>query len=352
MSKPRLAILGAGLTGLTLAYRLQSRYDVTIFESRDRVGGRILTDRKDGLAPVEMGATWFGNKHRHLTALLTELGLSPFEQRTGGRAIYESISTSPPQVIDLPPNDEPSYRIAGGSDALTHALRDRLNVNIRLKEAVEELEWKEDTVLVSSERETGAFDRAVATLPPNLFYRTIRRTPELPAELLKLAGNTHTWMGESIKVGFRFPRAFWKGKGPGGTIFSNVGPVTEMYDHTDVNEQTHALKGFMNGAYHSLAKEERRSLIVEQLHKYYGDNMDDGAEYLEYVWRYDPHTFAPNEGHVLPHQHNGHPAFREAFWDGRLYLAGSETDSTFPGYMDGAVGSAEYVARRLRALIS
>ena len=64
-------ILGAGLTGLTLAYRLRaSGLSIRLLEGRDRLGGRILTLRDPADAPREMGATWFGQKHTALVGLL------------------------------------------------------------------------------------------------------------------------------------------------------------------------------------------------------------------------------------------------------------------------------------------
>ena len=54
-----ILILGAGLCGLTLAYRLQQAGKaVRVLEARQRIGGRMETiAAKDG-TPIEMGATW------------------------------------------------------------------------------------------------------------------------------------------------------------------------------------------------------------------------------------------------------------------------------------------------------
>jgi len=51
-------VVGAGIAGLAAASRLQSfGYTVIVLEGRDRIGGRIHTDRGWGV-PVELGATW------------------------------------------------------------------------------------------------------------------------------------------------------------------------------------------------------------------------------------------------------------------------------------------------------
>ena len=43
---PRIAVIGAGLAGLTCAYRLQQAgYAATVYEASDRVGGRCWTIR-------------------------------------------------------------------------------------------------------------------------------------------------------------------------------------------------------------------------------------------------------------------------------------------------------------------
>ena len=45
----RVAVVGAGLAGLTSAIYLQRNgADVTVFESSDRVGGRVTSDLIDG----------------------------------------------------------------------------------------------------------------------------------------------------------------------------------------------------------------------------------------------------------------------------------------------------------------
>jgi len=350
ITRRTVVIIGAGLTGLSLARLLQSAgVDYLLLEARDRLGGRILTSRTNDGTPLELGATWLGKKHTAVVNLLEALGLETFVQVTGGRAIYEAISTSPPQVVQLPQNDEPSYRIAGGSDALIQALASELPpAAIRLEECVTRLEGTLTEVRITTDKATYLATRVVSTLPPNLLLGSIEISPALPAALVELAERTHTWMGESIKVGLRYAQPFWRAEGgPGGTIFSNVGPVSEMYDHADVENKGFALKGFLNGTYYPLQREERRAMVLNQLRKYYGGVVDDYLAYEEAVWRAEAHTFHPYAAHVLPHQNNGHPAYRESYLNGRLFLAGSETATEYPGYMDGAVRSAAWAFDQL-----
>ena len=41
--RPRVAIVGSGISGLTAAYRLQPHADVTVFEQNDWIGGHTHT---------------------------------------------------------------------------------------------------------------------------------------------------------------------------------------------------------------------------------------------------------------------------------------------------------------------
>lgn len=60
--KPRVVIIGAGMAGIAAAQRLQKqagagRYELTILEASDRIGGRICSSEFNGEG-IELGATW------------------------------------------------------------------------------------------------------------------------------------------------------------------------------------------------------------------------------------------------------------------------------------------------------
>ena len=86
--RERLAVIGAGVSGLTAAYLLQRRYDVTLFEAEDRLGGhahthRVITPKGDELA-VDSGFIVFNNvTYPHLTRLLDEIGIGSVVTRMG-----------------------------------------------------------------------------------------------------------------------------------------------------------------------------------------------------------------------------------------------------------------------------
>ena len=342
-----ILIIGAGLTGLTLAYFLVKKgFRIGILEGRNRSGGRILTVGNKQ-TPLEMGATWVSPQHRQLLALLKELKLDIFEQKIGETAFYEPSVNSPHQLVALPTNQEPSYRIKGGSSLLINTLEQQLKtVDIVGDCVVESIEESEEYLLVKTNQGTFKTNHVVSTLPPFLFLNTIKVSPSLPKEFYEVAQQTHTWMGESIKIGLRYADAFWNEDKLSGTIFSNQGPITEMYDHSNFEQDQFALKGFLNNAYFSISKEERIELIMRQLEKYYGPRVRNYLNYEELIWQHETLTYKPYEGHLFPHQNNGHPIYRNSFLHNRLYIAGTETASVFPGYMEGAIRSAREVASK------
>ena len=262
LNKTDILIIGGGLTGLTIAYLLrQSKSKVVVVEARDRVGGRIHTVHTDSTVPLEMGATWLGNKHTALVHLLKELNIDKYEQRMGDKAIYE-VEESATQLIPIPYNPDPSYRIEGGSSHLIHTLANQIGEEkILTGQTVTTIRQQEAFFKVKTNKNTFQAKIVISTLPPFLLTETIDIEPALPEEVVSIARDTHTWMGESIKVGLSYAQPFWREKVGTGTIFSNIGPINEMYDHSNQADTKYGLKGFINNTYFTATKEQRLSLI-------------------------------------------------------------------------------------------
>jgi monoamine oxidase len=76
-----VAIIGAGLSGLSLADRLlESNGDIAVFEARNRCGGRILSHSMPATDFAgDLGPTWVWPDHQpHIAALIKRLGLQLF----------------------------------------------------------------------------------------------------------------------------------------------------------------------------------------------------------------------------------------------------------------------------------
>ena len=78
-------VVGAGVAGLTAAHLLaDAGKDVVVLEARDRVGGRIVTDRRYGLA-TDLGASWIhGITDSPVAAAADAFGMQMVEFTVGG----------------------------------------------------------------------------------------------------------------------------------------------------------------------------------------------------------------------------------------------------------------------------
>lgn len=341
--KENVLIIGAGLTGLLLAYRLKKQgIPVIVLEARDRIGGRIYTHLSAQETPIEMGATWLGRQHTALVSLLQELDISIYAQYTEGSAWYEPAPMQAPQEVLLPPNESPSYRIQGGSSVLTHTLGKALGTDvILLNTIVTNIKATDKAIEVHTKDKVYTASKVVSTLPPNLLTTSIQFSPTLPEDITAIAKKTHTWMGESIKFGISYASPFWKEHHWSGTLFSNIGPITEMYDHTSLESGKYALKGFLNSNLSIVTKEIRQEKVFAQLKRTFGQKALEYIAYEETVWQEQSFSYAPYENYILPHQNNGQARYQETHYDNRFYIAGSETASYYGGYMEGAVQSAQ-----------
>ena len=71
------AVIGAGIAGTAAAYQLKkSGFAVTVFEERDRVGGRIWSIRKGDFL-MDLGTSAYLGTYREAIELIHEVGLGP-----------------------------------------------------------------------------------------------------------------------------------------------------------------------------------------------------------------------------------------------------------------------------------
>lgn len=352
-SNKKVIIIGGGLSGLTLAFLLrQQNINVMVLEARDRLGGRIFTAKSNGQAPLELGATWFNRTHTAVLSLLSLLQIDTFQQRMDSHVYYEPFADQPHQLVQIPPNNDPSFRVIGGTSKLIDGLAQTLNQNdIYLNTVVTDI--KESNNLIEIKTNHGSFnsDILISTLPPYLLQKSINFDPELPKDLTEVADQTHTWMSESIKVGLRYKEPFWRKEGSCGTVYSNAGPITEFYDHSNYEDKLYALKGFVKDEFSKLSKDERIKLIMKQLSSYYGEQAASYISYEETVWRSENYTHQDYSRYIIPHQNNGHPIYSETYYKGKLFISGSETASHFGGYMEGAIRSALRTSEQIKNLI-
>jgi monoamine oxidase len=84
-----VAVVGAGLSGLTAALRLQEAgRSVVVLEARERVGGRTLNEPIGEGQVVELGGQWVGPTHTAILALAGEVGVDTFPTHITGDHLF------------------------------------------------------------------------------------------------------------------------------------------------------------------------------------------------------------------------------------------------------------------------
>lgn len=223
-----IAIIGAGVSGLYAASLLiEKGYDVTVFEARDRIGGRVLS-RDD----FDLGPTWYWPEtETTITQLIERLSLPTFSQYTAGDLMLERQLG----VIErhtLPPGHiVPSMRLVGGMASLTTALAATLPAGmIQLESTVTSIRQTDNEVVIELEAgQTTAFTHVILAIPPRLVSR-ISFQPELSETTKEKLENTPTWMAGQAKVLAVYDRPFWRDNGLSGQGMSWAGVLQEIHD--------------------------------------------------------------------------------------------------------------------------
>ena len=341
-----IGIIGAGLSGLLIASRLQEAgIPFKLLEARNRAGGRIHTLRENN-TPLEMGATWFAQKHVNLWTLLKELELEPFKQRIQNSFLYQSHLHAKVQKIALPPQ-EPSYRIAGGTGKIIDALARRFTPeSIHFEHVVKAINISNQRVKVITTRGDFEFEALIWCAPPKLFVEQVKIVPALPQQLQEVMQQTHTWMEDSIKLAVTYTKPFWREQGLPTSLFSNEGPIMEFYDHSDKDNQNFALCGFVHPNFNHTDAKTRREKVEKQLVEVFGEEGLNFKGFYETVWQKEDFTGNKQPIGLVPHQNNGHQIFQKPIFE-KLHFANTETSPYYGGYMEGAVYSAKKLANQL-----
>ena len=231
----RVAIIGAGMSGLTAAKKISDNgCDVTVFEARDRIGGRIWTDRRLGPA-LDLGASWIhGVAGNPLTALSDSLQLEriPTESEyvirgRGGRlmtdrdtpnwledvagvqhtagADADQINSTAYWFIDDYGGGDKKFR--HGYDEIFKALKGAYK--IEFSAIVTGVSYEDKNVSVTlADGESFAFDTVIVTAPLGVLKaNAIKFDPPLPEK--KRAAIKKLGMGLLDKVYLLFERPFW-----------------------------------------------------------------------------------------------------------------------------------------------
>ncbi len=338
-----IAIIGAGVSGLYAAIQLhQKGYDVTVFEARDRVGGRILT--KEGF---DLGPTWYWpDTEKTISELVDTLGLESFVQHTTGHMVLERQTTTAPERHVLPEESiVRTKRVVGGMTSLVEVLYAKLSEDIvHLGHRLVSIDRQTDRVQLTFRN--GAVyhaDDAILALPPRIVAK-LTIEPELSESTRNALKTTPTWMASQAKALIVYKTPFWREEGLSGFGMSWVGPLQEIHDASPMNGQG-ALFGFFRlspGEREVLGEGQVKTRVIEQLEKLYGPKANDFLAFHYMDWSTESETATSDD--LMPL--TAFPAYGPIELGDRLHLIGSETDAQFGGHIEGALRSVKVMLQK------
>lgn len=173
-------VIGAGVSGLAAAHDLVDRgKKVVVVEARDRIGGRMWTDRSAASIPVERGAELVHGPDASTWPLIRGEGVATHEMKI---AVTRRSPSAPWRRI--PPEPAGDFRVIGGYHQILRPLSKGLA--IKLNTVVQKIEYGGDGVTVRADRAGTAVTfqarAAVITLPLGVLRSgNVKFSPELPA---------------------------------------------------------------------------------------------------------------------------------------------------------------------------
>lgn len=237
-------------------------------------------------------------------------------------------------------------RLVGGSQVIAQRMAERLGDAVRLGHPVRRIEHGEQVTVRADGLDVRA-RHAVVAIPPTLAGR-IDYDPPLPAPRDQLT--QHAPMGSAIKCLAVYDEPFWRHDGFTGQANADTGAVRVTFDNCPPDGSPGILLGFLEGAQaRRLARTDpadRRREVLDCFVRFFGPRAAHPIDYIEQNWAEEQWTRGCYSAHFAPGAWTqfGH-ALRTPI--GPLHWAGTETATTWTGYMDGAVQSGERAAAEI-----
>lgn len=350
--KTDILIIGGGLSGLALAYRLhQAGRDFQLIEARDRFGGRILSKASKAGARFDLGPAWFWPGQPRILNLLNELDIGYFNQYSTGKLVFQDRSNPIRRDIDMA-TMEGAYRIKNGIQSVIDALVERLPQEcLKLGAQTHSIKTTDKGVKIALPDGEIEANKVVICLPPRLAATSIQFIPALPENLSNDMSRVPTWMAAHAKFIAVYDTPFWRDMGLSGDAMSHIGPMGELHDASpDTSSPEGAIFGFLGVP--AEARKGRRDEIIQackdQLVVLFGQKAANPTDVFYEDWSEEVFTAThadANGPQSHPHYHS--IPIRDEVWKDRLIISSTETAPQFGGFLEGALEASEEVMNDL-----
>jgi monoamine oxidase len=368
----KVIVLGAGVSGLTAAYRLMNLgHEVTVLEASGHVGGRALTIREPftGQLHADAGGFRFRDDHDLVKSYAKrfKLTVAPFYPAQGtflayiggtmfSRKRWERIQSRPlprklTEIEEWCFNQEhtfQTYKLTEGADALPSAFAKQLGNRIRFNCAVTSIKHDAQGVRAGfvSDGEPGELiaDQLVCALP----FSTLRRIPISPGVSPEKQRLIASLEYEAPCLVFLQVRTSFLKKNQlnGFALTDTIGQVWHLT--FDQETPTGIILCYMRGQiaddFAAMEESVRIRTTVERLEAIFPGISSEVEGATSKCWGEDEWTLGAHSlAHELPLSEVR--IMRRA--EGRLHFAGEHTALRQRGWMEGAIRSGHRVAREI-----
>lgn len=351
-----IQIIGAGLCGLAIGYKLQQAgIAYTILEARQSAGGRIQP-AGEPLTHQDLGPSWVWPYAQPIVETwFDELGLHTYAQYDDGDGLLDADHAGSAQRQFLP-GQHGIARVNGGTYAIIRALLDKVAGHIEYNRPVESCDLVGSRVCVNLKTEENAVaensiqtDKLVIATPPRIAAELLPVNRAELSDVIKLLHQAPTWMAPHAKVVMQFESAFWREQGLSGRIASQVGPMVEVHDHSGPEGLPAALFGFVGvPASGRTNNEALKSAVQQQLIRCFGKDAPQPTTIIIKDWAHEPYTTSEADlSGPMTHPSVMKKQVRASYWNNKLWFASSETSPVSPGLIEGAFARADEVAEQI-----
>ena len=279
-----IAIIGAGLSGLSLAHLLKNEANITIFEKSRGAGGRIST-RYAGEFQFDHGAQYFTVKSEAFREFLGQL----FEDKVveSWETKFANMNLAETMQISEWSDDYPHYIGVPKMNGIGKALARDINVKYQIRVDKLECEHGKWNLIDVEQREYGNFDWVISAIPaeqtsqlmPEMFLHKskislvkmhpcfalmigLRQEIELPWQAAIVKNSAISWIAVNSKKQGR----------PDG--FSLLVHSTNSWAEAHVNDALGPVKSYLLGELEKIINHDFSDAVHIDVHRWLYANSD------------------------------------------------------------------------------
>ena len=291
---------------------------------------------------------------RTLEVLLTELMCVPARELSLLTLLHAGVTSGTLAAALGTEGGAQERRVVGGLQGAALAMASVLGDRVRLGAAVERLSWNSDGAIVDlAAGSLMARDVVLAVAPSGC--ESIDFEPVLPVR--RTESQRRMPLGDVVKIVTVYDRPFWRDAGLSGSVLDLDGPFRHCLDVSSPDSGHGVLVSFLaagaaralsDGVLGAGASDVRRSLFLERAVAWFGPEAGRPLHYRDLDWSSVPSVGGGYSGVMAPGSWpEAGPGLIASV--GCLHWAGSETSSTWTGYVEGGLASGVRAADEVLA---